>query len=831
LGVFAVTGWLRDAVWRAADELGIMAALARAPGCPPPQLAAAVGLPLTRRLVALLDALVALGLCAREGAGLVARAAGAPVGELPRAGWGLLADVVRRDVPLPVDAADQDRYHRHLLVAGEAAAREVAGALGPGPLVDLGGGAGAYAAAFLDARPGAEVTLVDAAAPVALAVAHLARFGRRVRFVVGDALADPAGGGFGAALLANVLHLHGEATCAALCAAAARAVEPGGLVAVTDLRIESDRASPLAGALFALNMAVYTDAGSVYEVSQIGAWLAQAGLVAIEARALAAEPDAVLVWARRPAARAISAPRAAGEAGAADGASPAEAGEAGAADGASLAEAVGDGVAVAAELDARMAAATATAWRGAGRADPPPAARWPRPLRAAVARAVAEERAAGTAEAIARADALADHYAEHMPRARAAALADRRGPAAILHHRVAWSRLPRLAAAIDRLYAVLAAAGVDPVLALGEPTAEALRAASPTLAALYARAHYAGAMPLLYGAPADLAYVQARAAAASAGGVAPAAAIDAAIDRYLAAPLVHELCHFGPDRAALAPIHLDECVAGWLGVHVHPELAYPALDPPWPRDGEGPAPAAADAIFAAPWLAQIGQAIARAFGLAAVVRAQAGAIAWPAAVPAAFVAAAARLGRADYLARRPLHLLADARDPAPWVALALAAGAGLPVAGLSSGALAQLPAAAFSALADDPRFDRAITEDALRAMCLRTALVAGTLRTVAELPEPPITVDAGAGWAARPAAPGALELAPPRYWIPPAVCARLGGGRSRVQLGALAAIPEAAAALCAGATACERPGFAIAPERGDRGDRGDRSDRGGAAAG
>src|SRR5262249_14422924 len=146
-----------------------------------------------------------------------------------------------------------------------------------------------------------------------------------------------------------------------------------------------------------------------------------------------------------------------------------------------------------------------------------------------------------------------------------------------------WAQLPRLARAIDRLYAVLASADV-PGAVLGAPSADAFRARTPTLAALHERTHYGGFMPLLYGYPADPGYFPSH-------GPSPRATID----RYLTAPIVHELCHLDRDREAIEPPHLDECVAGWLGVYVHPELAYPS--------------AGGDAIFAAPWLAQVGQAI------------------------------------------------------------------------------------------------------------------------------------------------------------------------------------------------------------------------------
>ena len=176
-----------------------------------------------------------------------------------------------------------------------------------------------------------------------------------------------------------------------------------------------------------------------------------------------------------------------------------------------------------------------------------------------------------------------------------------------MHTPLVWDELPRMSDAIDRLYAVLREAEVEPTAALGAASADDFRAASRTFAEMFMPMHYGACMPLLYGYPADLAYFDARGRELGLG-------IMGTIDRYLTAPVVHELCHFGRTRETL-PTHLDECIGGWLGVHVWPEFAYPLEG----RD---------DAIPHAPLLAQVGQAFARVFGVRALVRAQTGAVPW-----------------------------------------------------------------------------------------------------------------------------------------------------------------------------------------------------------
>jgi len=730
VGVFALASSLalfRDAAIDAAYELGWFDALARGARTVD-ELADAAGIAGGRhRVRALVDALVAIGVLVREGEA-VRRGEVPPRPEVVREGWGRLAEVMRADRPLAL-GPDPTAYHQHLVRAGAESARELARLVTGATLLDLGGGAGAYTAAFLDAHPGATATLVDFADILALAHDHLAPFGDSVQLVTGDAREVTVAAEHAVVLLANVLHLHGPTACAELCAAAVRAVAPGGVVAIVELRPDSPE-----GPWFALDMALYTERGDVYAAEVLHGWLSAAGLIEIASHRLAAAPEIVVVVGRRPR-------------------------------GAGLRFVEHTGLAEpAAQVDAELGEIAL-----------------PAPLRLTLTHAIALERREGHTEQVAD---LLRHYTETMPAQRAA---QRASEDPLLHTPFAWDHLPRLSHAIDRLFAVLADASVDATRALGAPTAEAFRARTPTLAALYERTHYGGVMPLLYGNLADLAYFRA------------SGSPQEAIDRYLTTPILHELCHLSRDRDALHPLHLDECVAGWLGVHVHPEFAYPAIG----YD---------DAIFAAPWLSQIGQAFARAFGIRALIRAHAGAEPWDAALPAAFVDAAVRLGWEDWRARRTLHFLSNTLDPAPWVALALVAGAGGDLTGATLADLAATPLSAL-VLPLDPVFDRAIVEDALRAMCLENVRIEGSFRARTVLPDGLVTIDARTCTMTT-ARRGDVDIVDPCYWIPPAVGARiLAAGRDgyRVRLTTIEAIPAAATAIASASPPGDYPGFALAP--------------------
>jgi len=347
-----------------------------------------------------------------------------------------------------------------------------------------------------------------------------------------------------------------------------------------------------------------------------------------------------------------------------------------------------------------------------------------------------------------------------------------------------------LSAAIDRLFALLASAGVPARDALDAADAADFRATRPTVGSILERAYYGGFMPLLYGYPDDLAYFS----RALAGG----APVHDVIDRHLTAPLIHELAHFAPRRTALYPPYLDECIAGYLGVHVLPEFAFPA-------------PGEENGLYATPWFAQVGQAIVRVAGLDAVVRAHAGASTWEDALPAGLPAAAARLGWADHLARRPLHLLTDNFHPEPWLKLSFLAPSPL----LDSITLADLDTLPWRQIAVGPEtpFDATIVADALRAMCLRNHRNERSFRVSSRVPSDWISLDFDECRVTVRPSGDSEDPAPPAYFFPPAAAARLrrdGHTRLRLRLTDLDAIPAAAFAVLTGAPG-QGDGYTLAP--------------------
>ena len=206
-------------------------------------------------------------------------------GPVPDGGWGRLAEVIRTDEPLPDPSSPEElrRFHDYLFAAGTGPARELWEALKPaGPLLDVGGGAGAYSAVF----PG-ESMVVDKPE-----VAALSKVPARTLDILNIDTYPPDNG---VVLLANLLHLFGPEDCRAIVRKSAAALRIGGSLVVKDL----DSATP-PGILFALNMALFTREGDVHEPDAVRSWLLEAGLEEPRRHTLRTSPESLVLVARKP---------------------------------------------------------------------------------------------------------------------------------------------------------------------------------------------------------------------------------------------------------------------------------------------------------------------------------------------------------------------------------------------------------------------------------------------------------------------------------------------------------------------------------------------------
>jgi len=147
-------------------------------------------------------------------------------------------------------------------------------------VLDVGGGSGAYAMAFVRAKPDIAAVVFDLPNVIPLTQEYIRQEGLsdKVKTVVGDYGVDPLGGGFDLVFLSAIIHSNSPSQNRTLIRMAAEALAPHGQVVVQDFIMDEDRTGPPFAALFALNMLVGTEAGDTYTESEIRQWMEQEGL-------------------------------------------------------------------------------------------------------------------------------------------------------------------------------------------------------------------------------------------------------------------------------------------------------------------------------------------------------------------------------------------------------------------------------------------------------------------------------------------------------------------------------------------------------------------------
>ncbi len=206
--------------------------------------------------------------------------------------WSTLTEAVRRGTAIPRggvnDRGDQwlsafiaamhDRASRQAsAVAAQVDLSDVASVL------DVGGGSGAYAMAFVRAKPGLRATVFDLPNVLPLTRSYIMREGLsdRVDTAAGDYLNDSLGKDFDLVFLSAIVHSNSPSENAELIKNCARALRKGGSVVVLDFIMDDERVTPSHGAFFALNMLVGTESGDTYTEGEVAGWMTGAGLSGI----------------------------------------------------------------------------------------------------------------------------------------------------------------------------------------------------------------------------------------------------------------------------------------------------------------------------------------------------------------------------------------------------------------------------------------------------------------------------------------------------------------------------------------------------------------------
>jgi trans-aconitate methyltransferase len=147
--------------------------------------------------------------------------------------------------------------------------------------LDLGGGPGNYALAFVRRWPELRVTHFDL--PPTSRIAQTFVSGKegadRIVFREGDFLVDSLGGPYEFVWASQIVHMVGDVQVQELLQRIAGVLRPGGRVAIHDQFLDDSRTSPRSAAMFGVHMLVATQGGRTYSFDEMERWSRRCGLI------------------------------------------------------------------------------------------------------------------------------------------------------------------------------------------------------------------------------------------------------------------------------------------------------------------------------------------------------------------------------------------------------------------------------------------------------------------------------------------------------------------------------------------------------------------------
>jgi SAM-dependent methyltransferase len=206
--------------------------------------------------------------------------------------WGRLPESVKTGLPLDHDEPDEPDYRRRFTWAMHHRTLETAPKIAAQidlhsarTLLDLGGGPGTYAMAFLAKNPGLHATVCDrpAALDVAKEIASTHKAGARLSYLPLDLLTEAIPGSYDVIWYSNVLHIYAPKDNQALFRRALATLNPGGRLLIQDAFLHDRKGLfPEEASLFAVSMLLFTERGNTYSAAETRAWLTEAGFERIK---------------------------------------------------------------------------------------------------------------------------------------------------------------------------------------------------------------------------------------------------------------------------------------------------------------------------------------------------------------------------------------------------------------------------------------------------------------------------------------------------------------------------------------------------------------------
>ena len=203
------------------------------------------------------------------------------------ADWGRLLESVKSGLPLDHNEPDEPDYRRRFTWAMHHRTLETAPKIaaqinlrGARTLLDLGGGPGTYAMAFLAKNPTLRATVCDrpAALDVAKEIASTHKAGARLAYLPLDVMTEDIPGTYDVIWYSNVLHIYSPKDNQVLFRHALAALNPGGRLLIQDAFLhDRNGLFPEEASLFAVSMLLFTERGNTYSAAETRAWLTDAG--------------------------------------------------------------------------------------------------------------------------------------------------------------------------------------------------------------------------------------------------------------------------------------------------------------------------------------------------------------------------------------------------------------------------------------------------------------------------------------------------------------------------------------------------------------------------
>jgi hypothetical protein len=146
-------------------------------------------------------------------------------------------------------------------------------------ILDVGGGSGAYSMEFVSKKPEIEAIVFDLPNVVHITKKFLDKegFSNKIKTYSGDYTTDDLPKGFDLVFLSAIIHSNSLEINRELIRKCFNSLNQNGKIIIQDWIMNNDRTQPVAGAVFAINMLVGTEAGDCFTEQEVTEMLKDAG--------------------------------------------------------------------------------------------------------------------------------------------------------------------------------------------------------------------------------------------------------------------------------------------------------------------------------------------------------------------------------------------------------------------------------------------------------------------------------------------------------------------------------------------------------------------------